>query len=68
MDWDNRNSQRRKMNNLSGVQEALGLPDSYEFGDVLDTVFESILENMKAVHAVNIVHRDCKCFYFIHIC
>lgn len=60
MSWNDRNSRVNKMNTLYGVQEALGLPDSYEFGDVLDTIFESILQNMKAIHAVNVVHRDLK--------
>jgi predicted RNase H-like HicB family nuclease len=38
----------------------MGLPDSYEFGETLDKVFESLLENMKVLHEAKIVHRDCK--------
>lgn len=47
-------------NYLVGVQKAMGLPDSFEFGEVLDKLFGSLLENMKAIHSVNIVHRDCE--------
>jgi hypothetical protein len=38
----------------------MGLPESYEFGDVLDMIFKTLLENLKAIHAANVVHRDCE--------
>ena len=45
---------------LYGVQEALSLPDSYEFGDVLDVISRSLLEDLVYLSACNIVHRDCE--------
>lgn len=61
MDWNCRNKQRRNArNHLYGIQQAMGLPESYEFGDVLDRIFQSLLENLSAIHSANIVHRDCE--------
>jgi len=63
MDWNGRNEQRRNArNHLYGIQKAMGLPESHEFGDVLDTIFRSLLENLSAIHSANIVHRDCESF------
>ena len=42
---------------LEGIAAALNLP-SNTFGDTLDAVIVSILEDLKAIHASNIVHRD----------
>ena len=60
MDWNDRHSNIKNKHNLNGVQKAMGLPESFEFGDVLDRIFESLLENMVVVHDANIVHRDCE--------
>jgi len=44
---------------LEDIATALNLP-SNKFGDTLDAVFVSILEDLKVIHASNIVHRDVK--------
>ena len=63
MDWNARNKQRQNArNHLDGIQKAMGLPESYEFGDVMDTIFRSLLENLSAIHLANIVHHDCESF------
>jgi hypothetical protein len=36
----------------------MNLPESHTFGDTLDAIFVSLLENLKAIHDCNIVHRD----------
>ena len=39
---------------------ALGLPEESTFGDVLDTLFTSLLEALSFIHSQGIVHRDVK--------
>lgn len=40
------------------VQKAMNLPEEYTFGESLDAIFLSLLENLKEIHSCNIVHRD----------
>lgn len=65
LDWKDQHSTQKHTNHLDDVKVAMGLPESSEFGDVLDRIFESLLENMKAIHERNIVHRDCKSIFQI---
>jgi hypothetical protein len=60
MDWKDRHTNKQHSNHLGGIQKAMGLPESYDLGDVLDRIFESLLENLKVIHDANIVHRDCE--------
>ena len=48
------------LHRLFAVQEAMNLPSNYYFGDTLDVVFGSLLENLVFLSACNIVHRDCE--------
>lgn len=41
----------------------MNLPESYTFGDTLDAIFLSLLENLKEIHDYNIVHRDREPFF-----
>ena len=43
---------------LSTVQRLLNLPDDHTFGNVLDVVFRSLLEDLVFLSSCNIVHRD----------
>jgi hypothetical protein len=43
----------------------MNLPESYTFGDTLDAIFLSLLENLKEIHDYNIVHRDRERFFFL---
>ena len=45
---------------LYGVQKALNLPEWFKFGDVMDVVFRSLLENLVFLTSCNIVHRNSK--------
>jgi hypothetical protein len=45
----------------------MNLPESYTFGDTLDAIFLSLLENLKEIHDYNIVHRDRERFFFFFI-
>lgn len=36
----------------------MNLPEAYTFGDTLDAIFLSLLENLRDIHDYNIVHRD----------
>jgi hypothetical protein len=50
----------------------MNLPESYTFGDTLDAILLSLLENLKEIHDCNIVHRDreycaCKKFETLYI-
>ncbi|KAL9179026.1 hypothetical protein ACHAXT_000068 [Thalassiosira profunda] len=45
---------------LQGVQRAMNLPDRLGFGDVLDVVVRSLLENLVFLSSCNIVHRDLR--------
>lgn len=59
MDWKDQHLANTQ-HHLQDIQMAMGLPKTYEFGDIVDVVFKSLLENLKAVHSCNIVHRDCE--------
>jgi len=45
---------------LYEIQIAMSLPQDYTFGDALDVIFTSLLENLVDIHKYNIVHRDVK--------
>ena len=49
---------------MEDIATAMNLT-SNKFGDTLDTIFVSILEDLKVIHASNIVHRDGK--WFMHV-
>ncbi len=53
------NHQDGQSHHLGGIAAAMNLP-SNTFGDTLDAVIVSILEDLKEIHASNIVHRDGK--------
>eukprot|EP00984_Skeletonema_dohrnii_P035874 scaffold36193_cov216-Skeletonema_dohrnii-CCMP3373.AAC.3 len=55
-----------KNHHLEDIATALNLP-SNKFGDTLDAVFVSILEDLKVIHASNIVHRDVLYVYVLCI-
>lgn len=52
---------------LEDIATALNLP-SNKFGDTLDAVFVSILEDLTVIHASNIVHRDGKYSFVCDCC
>lgn len=61
-DWNNQHRIGKDNHHpLFEVQKALHLPETYTFGDTLDAIFMSILENLIVIHELNIAHRDCKC-------
>ena len=63
MDWKDQHLQKsNNRHHLYDIQKAMSLPETYEFGDVLDAIFRSLLENLAFVHSCNIVHRDCEFF------
>ncbi len=43
---------------LCGVQQALNLPETFAFGDVLDLVYRTLLEDLVFLSSCNVVHRD----------
>ena len=45
---------------LWGIQRAMNLPETYDFGDVLDVVCRSLLEDVVFLSSCNVVHRDCE--------
>ena len=45
---------------LCGIQRAMNLPDTYGFGDVLDIICRSLLEDLVFLSSCNIVHRDLR--------
>ena len=51
---------------LNDIQKAMNLPESSTFGDTLDAIFISILDNLKEIHDCNIVHRDGECSCSAH--
>ena len=64
MDWKEQRRQKQQHgenHRLEGIGKALNLK-SNKFGDTLDAVFLSILEDLKVIHECNIVHRDGKWF------
>ena len=54
---------------LYSVQKALNLPECLRFGDVMDVLMRSLLENLVFLTSCNVVHRDSKhiCQFVIHI-
>lgn len=60
-DWNNKHKTGKDGHHpLHEVQKALKLPETNTFGDTLDAIFISILENLNVIHELNIVHRDCE--------
>ena len=45
---------------LHSIQTALNLPEWYRFGDVMDVISRSLLENLVFLSSCNIVHRNSK--------
>ena len=45
-------------NRLCGIQRSLNLPETFEFGDVLDSVCRTLLEDLVFLSSCNVVHRD----------
>ena len=45
---------------LCGIQRAMNLPETYGFGDVLDIICRSLLEDLVFLSSCNIVHRDLR--------
>ena len=54
-----------QVHHLYGIQQAMKLPDTFRFGDVLDVIFRSLLENIAFLASCNVVHRKCKCDVFL---
>jgi hypothetical protein len=48
----------RNSHHLCGIQRAINLSESHEFGDVLDVVSRSLLEDLVFLSSCNVVHRD----------
>jgi hypothetical protein len=60
MNWKDQHLQQLDGENhhhLEDIGTALNLP-SNKFGDTLDAILVSILEDLKVIHECNIVHRD----------
>lgn len=53
---------------LFKVQQAMNLPDSHDFGDVIDAILRSLLENLVFLTSCNIVHRKSKSCCSIFFC
>ena len=49
-----------QVHHLYGIQQAMKLPDAFGFGEVLDVVIRSLLENIAFLASCNVVHRKCK--------
>ncbi|KAL3763041.1 hypothetical protein ACHAW5_000438 [Stephanodiscus triporus] len=45
---------------LCGIQRAMNLPETYDFGDVLDVICRSLLEDLVFLSSCNVVHRDLR--------
>mmetsp|Transcript_13229 Transcript_13229/g.27192 ORF Transcript_13229/g.27192 Transcript_13229/m.27192 type:complete len:1069 (-) Transcript_13229:124-3330(-) len=60
LDWKDQRSGNNQPHHLYDIQKAMNLPDEKDFGDVLDAIFRSLLEDMVFIHSCNIVHRDLK--------
>ena len=62
LDWKDQHQNTKQSNHhhLYDVQRAMNLPQTFTFGDTLDTIFVTLLENLKVIHDCNIVHRDCE--------
>eukprot|EP00581_Thalassiosira_minuscula_P015230 CAMPEP_0183716110 /NCGR_PEP_ID=MMETSP0737-20130205/10120_1 /TAXON_ID=385413 /ORGANISM="Thalassiosira miniscula, Strain CCMP1093" /LENGTH=1061 /DNA_ID=CAMNT_0025945321 /DNA_START=142 /DNA_END=3327 /DNA_ORIENTATION=+ len=59
LDWRDQHLQSDN-HHLYDIQKAMDLPEEYTFGESLDAIFISLLENLKEIHECNIVHRDLK--------
>ena len=68
LDWKDQHQNTKQSNHhhLYDVQRAMNLPETFTFGDTLDTIFVTLLENLKVIHDCNIVHRDCEFKTNIH--
>ena len=49
-----------QVHHLYGIQQAMKLPDAFGFGDVMDVIIRSLLENIAFLASCNVVHRKCK--------
>ncbi len=58
LDWKDQRSGNNQPHHLYDIQKAMNLSDEKDFGDVLDAIFRSLLEDMVFIHSCNIVHRD----------
>jgi len=43
---------------LHSIQRMLNLPDAFSFGDTLDHIFRSLLEDLVFLSSCNVIHRD----------
>ena len=59
LDWKDQHIGNEN-HHLYDIQMAMNLDSGATFGDTLDAVFVSILEDLKQIHSMNIVHRDCE--------
>ena len=57
LDWKDQHIGNEN-HHLYDIQMALNLDEDASFGDTLDAIFVSILEDLKQLHSMNIVHRD----------
>jgi hypothetical protein len=48
------------LHHLHSIQSALNLPEWYKFGDVMDVIMRSSIENLAFLTSCNIVHRNSK--------
>jgi len=46
-----------QVHHLYGIQQAMKLPDAFGFGDVMDVIIRSLLENIAFLASCNVVHR-----------
>ena len=53
-------------NRLCGVQRSLKLPETFAFGDVLDSVCHTLLEDLVFLSSCNVVHRDSESSLVAH--
>ena len=60
LDWKDQHTSGQDNHHLYDIQTALNLPEKSTFGDTLDAIFISLLENLKELHDCIIVHRDIK--------
>ena len=65
MDWKDQHLDNEQNHHLQDTATAMNL-SSNEFGDTLDVIFVSILEDLAAIHESNICHRDGKSMMVIY--
>ena len=65
MDWKDQHLDQEQKHHLQDTADAMNLP-SNEFGDTLDAIFVSILEDLTVIHASNLCHRDGKSMIVIY--